>query len=333
MKECTTTAQTERDIQGDVDRGECVSESVQTCSLKMSRLDLECDNFLRRVQHEPLYGRPKIKNESRIESKSNTEQKELDQRRSLLTSYSPRYSNTLKMSPCINNYKNPLIRRRKSRGQGLLIVCLMILSCANQLGLLFPNYQFEQPMPFGFAEASLIIGDSAIEIQEVDSGRPMEESRHEQQQNTNNNQNEPSVILGTSPPGQTAANMVESLSSEQQKTNYRTNSMPGPLPPLTSSSVEGGRQNEKDPNGYDKAIAGKVVDFELTPAGGHNKGKFMKKKKKKKKEESEGFKKWAKKKKEEKKAHEKEHKESMKKKMEEGEFDCILSRSLQIQSN
>lgn len=71
----------------------------------------------------------------------------------------------------------------------------------------------------------------------------------------------------------------------------------------------------------DKAIAGKVVDFELTPAGGHNKAKIKKKKKKKKeKNGEESFKKWGKKKKAEKKAMEKKEKEHMKKKKEEGEW-------------
>jgi hypothetical protein len=68
----------------------------------------------------------------------------------------------------------------------------------------------------------------------------------------------------------------------------------------------------------DKTITGKVVDFELQPAGGHNKAKIKKKKKKKKKKEEEMFKKWGKKKKMEKKAMEKEEKKHMKKKKEEG---------------
>lgn len=74
----------------------------------------------------------------------------------------------------------------------------------------------------------------------------------------------------------------------------------------------------EDGNNRDKAITGRVVDFELTPAGGHNKAK-IKKKKKKKVEGMEAYKKkWGKKKSEEKKAMEKKEKHSMKKKKEEG---------------
>ena len=79
------------------------------------------------------------------------------------------------------------------------------------------------------------------------------------------------------------------------------------------------RQPELSSVMEDKTITGKVVDFELQPAGGHNKAKIKKKKKKKmKKGEEKMFKKWDKKKKMEKKAMEKEEKKHMKKKKEEG---------------
>lgn len=71
----------------------------------------------------------------------------------------------------------------------------------------------------------------------------------------------------------------------------------------------------------DKTITGKVVDFELESAGGHNKAKIKKKMKKKKKAGEEMFKKWNKKKKMEKKAMEKKEKKHMKKKKEEGKKD------------
>jgi len=69
----------------------------------------------------------------------------------------------------------------------------------------------------------------------------------------------------------------------------------------------------------EKTIAGKIVDFELIPAGGHNKAKIKKKRGRKKFESEKKFKKWGKKEKSEKKAMEKDHKESAKNKKEEGE--------------
>ena len=82
-------------------------------------------------------------------------------------------------------------------------------------------------------------------------------------------------------------------------------------------SAQDGRQPDE---ALEKSIAGKVVDFELLPAGGHNKAKIKKKKKKKaaEKKSEKAFKKWNKKKHMEKKAMEKKEKEHMKKKKEQG---------------
>lgn len=249
-------------------------------------------------------------------------------------------------------------------------------------------------------EASLIIGDSAIEIQEVDSGsqpqventNPLEEQSQQQQQQQQHQQQlehnqlgsveqQPSIILGSTNDGQVASSLDNRLASAEQHLNTpeliidqhqpATNQrplpsgsssnnlqMPGPLPPISSNHNnkqdditdgdknsrhnhdydinELNRQAEKDalgrmlktqpslsPSDNDKTIAGKVVDFELVPAGGHNKAKIKKKKKKKvmkkkEKKEEEMFKKWGKKKKSEKKAMENEEKKHMKKKKEEG---------------
>lgn len=229
---------------------------------------------------------------------------------------------------------------------------------------------------FAAADASLIIGDSAIEIQEVGDPNSQQQQQHPQSNNNNDQNNvqnlahyeEPNLILGsTSGAGsvdsqlkQAADSVLHSQkplvpsSSEQQqqqevtKNQHRTNSVPvGPLPPIPGSGGSSNQDKQREDGSHDnvanelngqdnylskiasaqpafddrpddKAITGKVVDFELTPAGGHNKAKIKKKKKKKKEKEEEDFKKWNKKKESEKKAHEKKLKESMKKKKEKG---------------
>lgn len=230
------------------------------------------------------------------------------------------------------------------------------------------GHSSSKPSLFSLAEASLIIGDSAIEIQEVDPGhqssqqqasnlatsQPAQPQQVHQSQSIasleqHNNLEQPSVILGTTntdnAPQSTVSNQNQLASQKKpnDSSNVNTNKpVAGPLPPLAAGKGEDITDGDKksrnnhdyelrELNSIDKvmsandanddgkpAITGKVVDFELTPAGGHNKAKLKKKKKKKKKKEEEMFKKWGKKKKSEKKAHEKKHKESMKKKKEEG---------------
>lgn len=257
-----------------------------------------------------------------------------------------------------------------------------------------PGSRFSpQLLPFAVvAEASLIIGDSAIEIQELDGGQtpttPQVADNQVQQQHDNGkeaNLNAGDVVVGADqqlileeagkPEGQPSQAQGEDSSSsrslmmstgnnnKQQANSLRLPS--GPLPPigateditdgdkksrgshdydmneLTNQQAAADRQKEMDQlsqvlsvepdasskfkyqdegNADGKQITGKVVDFELTPAGGHNKAKIKKKKKMKKKKEGgeEAFKKWDKKKKMEKKAMEKKEKHHLKKKKEEG---------------
>lgn len=242
---------------------------------------------------------------------------------------------------------------------------------------------------FSVVDASLIIGDSAIEIQEVGDPNSQQQNSNSQQQNDDNNREnqqrhqdlshygEPSLILGSTSGSagsidsqlkQAADSLLHSqkpsasLDEQQQqqpqnvKHQHRTNSvLAGPLPPIAGGGkqrdddITDGDKKSRNTHDYeandlngennslnkvtssvqpsvtfdDKAITGKVVDFELTPAGGHNKAKIKKKKKKKKMMEEKEFKKWGKKKKSEKKAHDKKMKESMKKKKEEGKVNCI----------
>lgn len=254
---------------------------------------------------------------------------------------------------------------------------------------------------FPAVDASLIIGDSAIEIQEVgDSSNQGLQSnnnnpqQHEQQQQQGTNHEsssqyeQPSIVLGSTSGSigsidsqlkqaadsvlQPQKNSENQASARQQQ---RTNSVPaGPLPPLAGSNeattgkgrrpddITDGDKNSRNSHDYDinelngeknalghllstqapslqddsddKAITGKVVDFELTPAGGHNKAKIKKKKKKKKKKEEEEFKKWGKKKKSMKKKSEMKKKEEMKKKKEEGRLERVTwigkSKNLEI---
>lgn len=161
---------------------------------------------------------------------------------------------------------------------------------------------------------------------------------------------QPSIVLGTTGdvgPSSMQQQREQQHAFERPKANAKP--VAGPLPPIRArggeditdgdkksranhdyeldsidkvksapSAGSGASGNEADDEESGKAIAGKVVDFELTPAGGHNKAKIKKKKKKKKKMGEEKFKKWGKKQKAEKKKYDKKHKESMKKKKEEG---------------
>lgn len=204
-------------------------------------------------------------------------------------------------------------------------------------------------LPFvSHAEGSLIIGDSAIEIQEVDDGSAQNKSpANEQATLPQNNLLLASTSETVSPTSQNQLDQDKKFTytDDRRQDPVVSSQMRGPLPPIVAQKgpedVTDGDKKSRANHDYDlsnmnaplkldltelnsheldasKPIAGKVVDFELTPAGGHNKAK-IKKKKKKKKEES-MHKKWAKKKKSEKKAMEKKHKESMKKKKEEGEL-------------
>lgn len=250
---------------------------------------------------------------------------------------------------------NSLNRNRSKNGRYSILLALLIYFLAS-------NYEPEQNLDDKYlflpaiclAEASLIIGDSAIEIQEVDPGQQQQPALSQPAQpQTVQSQSitsleQPSVILGTtnteSVPSTTSNSNNQQQSSQNRPNDSSTNvvkPVAGPLPPIAGGKGEdvtdGDKKSRKDhdyemkdmnsidkvmsanDDGEDKpAITGKVVDFELTPAGGHNKAKIKKKKKKKKKKEEEMFKKWGKKKKFEKNAHEKKHKESMKKKKEEG---------------
>lgn len=242
-----------------------------------------------------------------------------------------------------------------------------------------------------FASCSLIIGDSAIEIQEVDQNQAQQQqqqqpslpsdqqaAQREQQQvslsegSGGQPQEDANVILGTTNeqalqnhnPDPSSLISIEPQDEQQRVSNVRRNKPPatsnpnrmpnGPLPPLSKASAkdditDGDQQSrashdfelgdlssskeslsgviaaprESEGSGMEreelgKRIAGKVVDFELQPAGGHNKAKIKKKKKKHKMEHEEAFKKWDKKKKGEKKAMEEVEKKHMKKKKEEG---------------
>ncbi|CAA3006443.1 Hypothetical predicted protein [Olea europaea subsp. europaea] len=252
--------------------------------------------------------------------------------------------------------------------------------------------------PSAGVRASLIIGDSAIEIQEVDPNantqslqQDQQRDQHQQQSNQpseqpqehhpgdkNNNEQqtqqsseqqrqqgqdpmEPSVILGSSS-GQHQELREQDKTSDQPRRPEASRLPSGPLPPLggkPGEDITDGDQKSRGNHDYDlnelgsrdrehekevlsevilgtrkppendpdnsalsdgKTITGAVVDFELQPAGGHNKAKIKKKKKKKKmeKKSEEAFKKWGKKKKMEKKAMEKAEKKHMKKKKEEG---------------
>lgn len=182
--------------------------------------------------------------------------------------------------------------------------------------------------------SSLIIGDSAIEIQELDGA-----NNQRQASNVRANEETPpdgsSIVLGktqgnAAPQSNNILSQADSiLSNEAQsrKSQGSGSSMPSPLPPLDSSSSSSSKgssrssmSNSREPDEDSRTISGRVVDFELIPAGGHNKATVKKKKKKKKMEEKEEkqFKKWDKKKKAEKEMGEMKHKEGMKKKKEEG---------------
>lgn len=233
--------------------------------------------------------------------------------------------------------------------RSLIIYILFIVSSSTLLNSRSSSIRF---LPFvSHVDASLIIGDSAIEIQEVDDGASQPRSPATEQTNLV----QPSVILDStgdnSPPvlqNQLNQNKDSHVDDEKLHESAPSTQMRGPLPPIvaqkSSDDVFDGDGRSRGSHDYDlantnsspnpepsntesleaggKPIAGKVVDFELTPAGGHNKAK-IKKKKKKKKEES-MHKKWAKKKKSEKKALEKKHKEGMKKKKEEGKSRLML---------
>lgn len=211
------------------------------------------------------------------------------------------------------------------------------------------------------ADASVIIGDSAIEIQEVET----QDAAGNQQHSDNGNhkgetpqaqQHQQNQVIFGSTDGITGSldsqmsNVHQQMSPQHQRDSSMMK-MPGPLPPLSREDITDGDKSSRNNHDYDinelnlnerqaeknvlnhvlsaspkggqealedKTIAGKVVDFELTPAGGHNKAKIKKKKKKMAKQSM--FKKWGHKKESEKKLHEKKHKESMKKKKEEGEY-------------
>lgn len=197
-----------------------------------------------------------------------------------------------------------------------------------------------------YEEPSLILGSTSGSVGSIDSQLkqaadsvlhsqkpPVSPSGEQQQQQTSKHQHRAnSVLAGPLPPiagsGNSGAYIKEKLSANDDITDgdkksrgshdYNVDDLNGEnndLSKITSA------QPAFDDRPDDKAITGKVVDFELTPAGGHNKAKIKRKKKKKKKKEEEEFKKWNKKKKSEKKAHDKKMKESMKKKKEEGELD------------
>lgn len=211
------------------------------------------------------------------------------------------------------------------------------------------------------ARASLIIGDSAIEIQEVDSGSTDDQQKQhppmanqETAQQPSGNIEHPSVILdSTSGFPNARQNVPQSPSASPQNGDKLARTPTGPLPPLTVEDVTDGDQKSRGSHDYEmndlrnhgndnpakgainevmsvkssdlkddeKTIAGKVVDFELTPAGGHNKAKIKKKMKKKAKKNMEkSFMQWGKKKKAEKKAMDMEEKKGMKKKKEEGKY-------------
>lgn len=187
--------------------------------------------------------------------------------------------------------------------------------------------------------ASLIVGDSAIEIKEFDQGDQngpqqqtdvQSETQQPNQDQQNNNQvsSSPNLILGTlandndykaltkhlldGNQNQLPAkeqdqkdtnnddtnnsilkdsNNADAQTNDGQQKKPNTNQMPGPLQLSTygddvSQNVLADHGN--DENNIDgKRISGKVVDFELDHAGGHNKAKIKKKKKKKKAKEEE----------------------------------------------
>lgn len=292
--------------------------------------------------------------------------------------------------------RNHQIKRGLSKSKFLLgYFCLLLSSLCLVIELSSSGCFREIPVSseanlaylplFSFVDASLIIGDSAIEIQEVGEPNSQQQNSNSLQQNNNNEANqqrhqdlshyeEPSLILGSTSGSvgsidsqlkqaadsllhsqKPSSSLVEQQQSQNVKHQHRTNSVPaGPLPPIAGSGkqrdddITDGDKKSRNTHDYeasdlngennrldkvsssiqpvtfdDKAITGKVVDFELTPAGGHNKAKIKKKKKKKKMMEEKEFKKWGKKKKSEKKAHDKKMKESMKKKKEEGKINCI----------
>jgi len=248
----------------------------------------------------------------------------------------------------------------------------------------------QQDLPFigsiQFASASLIIGDSAIEIQEVQDEGTNNSNQNQQASHAENGLPQQGQQFGVQTTGRLGAqdNQQRMLQINQANSNQISNQnyfdsgqeqavgsgqqqqmsrLPnGPLPPINkdheditdgdkrsrgshdynmqelkgSSSGQGDERRalsdilaapndgKKEPDDLNddensKRIAGKVVDFELTPAGGHIKEKVKKKKKMKKEmEKAEAFKKWGKKQKAEKKMMEKKEKEHMKKKKEEG---------------
>lgn len=175
--------------------------------------------------------------------------------------------------------------------------------------------------------ASLIIGDSAIEIQEVDGN-----GRVERPTKLDGPSELSSIVLGktegdAAPQSNNILSQADSILASDDRPSQRSRQvspnrqMPSPLPPLGSSTDKADDSLQEVISAPvdaqdERAITGRVVDFELTPAGGHNKAKVKKKKKKKKEEKH--FKQWDKKKKSEKKMEEKKHKEGMKKKKEEG---------------
>lgn len=238
-----------------------------------------------------------------------------------------------------------------SRRLVLSFALVLLVSLLSNSLMTKTKSSFADFLPFvSYADASLIIGDSAIEIQEVDDGAgnaPMQNNAQLNIQPSSSNRGQADSLM-----------TIQGQTTNEKPAEQSSNQMPGPLPPVVISrghdDVTDGDKRSRGSHDYDmrdissapksplsqalspsssdiakdvasdapedegKPIAGKVVDFELTPAGGHNKAK-IKKKKKKKKEES-MHKKWAKKKKSEKKAMEKKHKEHMKKKKEEGKL-------------
>ena len=285
------------------------------------------------------------------------------------------------------------LRNQTVRPKIFNLLSLFIFIISSQTSTIQTNGPWAASIVQG-AQASLIIGDSAIEIQEVQDdpstgnsqlvqGQQQQQQQpfisnsdtalvQQQQQHSLTNsqpdigelkQNEP--ILQIESPSlqanqqQSHSADVESSANQERSANQRSRLPSGPLKPIGKQQDEDVTDGDKrsrathdfdihelnpasevpderrelshilaapllpDLDGGDddgKRIAGKVVDFELTPAGGHNKAKIKKKKKKKKlhEEKAEAFKKWNKKHRHEKKAMEKKEREHMKKKKEEG---------------
>lgn len=173
-------------------------------------------------------------------------------------------------------------------------------------------------------QASLIIGDSAIEIKELQEEQnrripPKAEELQQHQGQQGQSQDEgiapgPSLILGTlsdTDSGQPFDDITKQFSQsgsplptdvfrEDNRASLNRHQMSikkpnviqmQPPPPLVSStsgdsSLSVSDNSAADPKSVEeKKISGRVVDFELDHAGGHNKAKIKKKKKKKKEEE------------------------------------------------